>query len=95
MMPNFGVGVVRMNFEPDPEAVTAELARDINEQAARYEPGAIITKLEPHPEATKGMALLDVGFRRTDVPDSPRRDARFVHRGVVGPGGMLREVIRG
>ncbi|GAA2322235.1 hypothetical protein GCM10010149_89230 [Nonomuraea roseoviolacea subsp. roseoviolacea] len=95
MMPTFGVGVARMVFEPDPEAVTAELARDVNDQAAQYEPGAVITKLEPHPEASKGMAMLDVGFRRTDTPAAPTREARYVHRGVVGPGGMLREVIRG
>lgn len=95
MLPYFGVGVARMVFEPGPEEVTVDLAIQVNNQAKAYEPGAEITKLEPHPEASKGMAYLDVGFRRTDAPDSPTRAARFVHRGLVGPGGMRREVIRG
>lgn len=95
MMPDFGVGVARMVFEPGPAEVTADLSQQVNVQAKAYEPGAEITKLEPHPEPSKGMALLDVGFRRTDTPEAPTREARYVHRGVVGPGGMRREVIRG
>jgi hypothetical protein len=95
MLPDFGVGVARTVFEPDPAAVTAELSQSINTQAAQYEPGAIITKLTPHPQATKGMAMLDIGFRRTDTPDAPTREARYVHRGLIGPGGIRREVIRG
>lgn len=95
MMPTFGVGVSRMVFEPGPAEVTADLATQTNLQAQAYEPGAVITKLEPHPEPSKGMALLDIGFRRTDTPEAPTREARFVHRGLVGPGGMRREVVRG
>lgn len=95
MMPDFGVGVSRMVFEPSPDQVTAELSGDVNVQAIRYEPGAIITKLDPHPNAERGEAILDVGFRRTDTPAAPTDKARYVHRGVTGPGGMRREVIRG
>jgi phage baseplate assembly protein W len=95
MLPDFGVGVARTVFEPDPSEVTAELSIDINTQANRYEPGAVITKLTPHPEASKGMAMLDVGFKRTDTPEAPTKEARYVHRGLIGPGGIRREVIRG
>ncbi|MDP9870463.1 MULTISPECIES: GPW/gp25 family protein [Streptosporangium] len=95
MMPEFGVGVARMVFEPDPSTVVADLSIDVAEQAALYEPGAVITKLTPYPEPSKGMALLDVGFKRTDTPDSGVAASRFVHRGVVGPGGTVSEVIRG
>ncbi|MFI6495899.1 GPW/gp25 family protein [Nonomuraea typhae] len=95
MLPDFGVGVNRMVFEPSPEQVTAALSVDVNTQAARYEPGAKITRLDPRPNAERGEALLDIGFQRTDTPASPTNGARYVHRGVTGPGGMRREVLRG
>lgn|GEM_PF-3630023 len=94
MLPNLGVGVARFVFEPDPAQVTSDLTTEIKQQAARYEPGATITRVIPYPDAKKGEALLDVEYVRTDTPDSTR-SSRFVHLATIGDGGIINEVIRG
>jgi phage baseplate assembly protein W len=95
MLPRLGVGVARLVFEPDIGLVNAELTTKIKNQAATYEPGASIARVTPHPEASAGQALLDVEYTRTDTARSGQSISRYVHRAVVGPGGIIREVLRG
>lgn len=95
MRPEFGVGAAKMVFEPDPSAVVAELSIEVDRQAALYEPGAVITRIDPHPDATKGMSMMDIYYVRTDTPETGVEASRFVNTASVGPGGIVYEVIRG
>ncbi|MGW0060352.1 GPW/gp25 family protein [Streptosporangium sandarakinum] len=92
MIPQLGVGVARMVFETDAATVVAELTTDISYQASRYEPTVAIREIIPYPDAAKGEARLDVRYARTDTPASGMSGSRFVHRAVVGAGGLISEV---
>lgn len=96
IIPNYGVPVSSMLFQPNDLSSSAELVDMISVAADYWEPGVIVTSATPIPTADdQGVASVDVGFIRTDAADSPPALARNTNSVTVYPGGRIVEAVRG
>lgn len=96
MLPDYGVPVADLLFEPDAPFVSQEIARAVTSAFTAYEPGVILQRATPIPDATQqSLARVEVDYVRRDSGTSPSSIALQTNTAVVRVGGGVSEVISG
>jgi phage baseplate assembly protein W len=92
----YGVPLSDALFEGSDEVVAQDVAQDIAEAMATYEPGVKIQEIAPVPgNSGDGLATVSFKYLRTDSPTTNIAVARNQNVAVVTAGGKVSEVIRG
>lgn len=92
----YGVPLADALFEGSDEVVAQDVAVDIADAMAIYEPGVQILELAPVPGASgDGLATVSFKYLRTDAPTTNIAVSRNQNVAVITAGGKVSEVIRG
>jgi phage baseplate assembly protein W len=93
---NYGVPLSEMLFEGDDEVVAGDLASDIADAMATFEPGVGIRQIArvPGPDGD-GLSVVSVQYLRTDSPTTSIAASRSQNVAVISASGKVSEVIRG
>jgi phage baseplate assembly protein W len=85
-----------MLFEDDDEETASDVAVDIANAMATYEPGVQIQELQPIPgPAGDGLSMVSFKYLRTDAPSTRIIDSTQQNVAVISVGGKVTEVVRG
>jgi phage baseplate assembly protein W len=96
MLPDYGVPVADLLFDPDASFVAQEVSRAVERAFTAYEPGVVLRRAVPVPDATQqSLARIDVDFMRRDSGKSPSSIAVQTNTAIVRVGGAVSEVISG
>jgi phage baseplate assembly protein W len=92
----YGVPLSEMLFEDDDEETASDVAVDIANAMATYEPGVQIQELQPIPgPAGDGLSMVSFKYLRTDAPSTRIIDSTQQNVAVISVGGKVTEVVRG
>uniref|UniRef100_A0AAU3I672 GPW/gp25 family protein n=1 Tax=Streptomyces sp. NBC_01393 TaxID=2903851 RepID=A0AAU3I672_9ACTN len=96
MLPDYGVPVADLLFEPSARFVTQEITRAVETAFATYEPGVVLQKAVPIADtAQQSLARIEVDYTRREDGTSPSSLALHTNTAVVRVGGTVNEVISG
>jgi phage baseplate assembly protein W len=96
VLAEYGVPLSDALFEGSDEVVAQDVALDIAEAMATYEPGVKIQEIAPVPgNSGDGLATVSFKYLRTDSPTTNIAVARNQNVAVITAGGKVSEVIRG
>lgn len=96
MLPDYGVPLAGLLFEPGEDLVEAEITDLVTAALARWEPGAFVHSVTPVPDDEGyGVASVQVHFTRTESASSPDSFARKLNTATITVGGDVREQIIG
>jgi phage baseplate assembly protein W len=96
MLPDYGVPVADLLFEPDAPFVAQEISRAVTTAFNSYEPGVVLQKATPIPDSTQmSLARIEVDYIRREDGASPSSLALQSNTAVVRVGGTVSEVISG
>lgn len=96
MLPDYGVAVADLLFEPNAPFVAAEIQRAVTQAFAVYEPGVLLQRAVPIPDAgQQSLARVEVDYVRRDSGLTPANIALQTNTAVVRVGGTVSEVVSG
>jgi phage baseplate assembly protein W len=96
MLPDYGIPLSGVLFEPDDQLVGQEMAQMVANGLALYAPGVVVKSVTPVPTPDGyGIATVNVQFTRSEAPDTNPALSRSINTALVSAGGEVREVIRG
>jgi phage baseplate assembly protein W len=96
MLPDYGVPVADLLFEPDAPFVAQEISRAVTTAFNSYEPGVVLQKATPIADSTQmSLARIEVDYIRREDGASPSSLALQSNTAVVRVGGTVSEVISG
>ncbi len=96
MLPDYGVPVADLLFDPDASFVAQEISRAVTTAFNAFEPGVILQRAIPVPDATQqSLARVEVDYIRREAGSSPSNIASQTNTAVVRVGGTVSEVISG
>jgi phage baseplate assembly protein W len=96
MLPDYGVPVADLLFDPNAGFVAQEITRAVTTALTAYEPGVVLQRAIPVPDASQpSLARIEVDFVRRDAGSSPSSIASQTNTAVVSVGGTVSEVISG
>jgi phage baseplate assembly protein W len=96
MLPDYGVPVADLLFDPDASFVAQEISRAVTAAFTTYEPGVVLQKATPIPDASQmSLARIEVDYVRREAGVSPSSLALKTNTAVVSVGGTVSEVISG
>lgn len=96
MLPDYGVPVADLLFEPGAAFVAREISRAVTEAFTTFEPGVILKNATPIPDASQlSLARVAVDYVRRDAGSSPSSLSLQTNTAVVRVGGTVSEVISG
>jgi phage baseplate assembly protein W len=96
MLPEYGVPVSDLLFDPDSAFVAQEITRAVTAAFTIYEPGVVLQRAIPVPDAgQQSLARIEVDYVRRDAGSSPSNLASRTNTAVVRVGGTVSEVISG
>jgi phage baseplate assembly protein W len=96
MLPDYGVPVADLLFDPDASFVAQEISRAVTGAFNTYEPGVVLQKATPIPDASQlSLARIEVDYMRRESGSSPSSLSLQTNTAVVRVGGTVSEVISG
>jgi phage baseplate assembly protein W len=96
MLPDYGVPVADLLFDPDATFVAQEISRAVTTAFNTYEPGVVLQKATPIPDASQmSLARIEVDYMRREAGSSPSSLSLQTNTAVVRVGGTVSEVISG
>jgi phage baseplate assembly protein W len=96
MLPDYGVSVADLLFEPSARFVTQEITRAVENAFATFEPGVVLQRAVPIADHTQqSLARIEVDYTRREDGTSPSALAQHTNTAVVRVGGTVNEVISG
>ncbi|MFE2101073.1 GPW/gp25 family protein [Streptomyces sp. NPDC059468] len=96
MLPDYGVPVADLLFEPNARFVAQEITRAVETAFNSYEPGVVLQKVTPIQDSTQqSLARVEVDYIRREDGTSPSSLANQTNTAVVHVGGTVSEVISG
>jgi phage baseplate assembly protein W len=96
MLPDYGVPVADLLFDPDASFVAQEISRAVTAAFTTYEPGVVLQKATPIPDASQlSLARIEVDYMRREAGASPSSLSLQTNTAVVRVGGTVSEVISG
>lgn len=96
MLPDYGVPVADLLFDPDANFVAQEISRAVTKAFNAYEPGVVLRRATPVPNTSQqSLARVKVDYIRREDGASPSSLALQTNTAVVRVGGTVSEVISG
>jgi phage baseplate assembly protein W len=96
MLPDYGVPVADLLFDPDASFVAQEISRAVTTAFTTYEPGVVLQRAVPIPDNTQqSLARVEVDYIRREDGTASSSLALQTNTAVVRVGGTVSEVISG
>ena len=96
ILSDYGVPTQELLFAPDDELVAAGIALRAKEMLAKYEPGVVLQRVVPIPNAdSSGIAEVALDYVRRESSTSSSSLSRNTNTAIITVGGHVSEVIRG
>jgi|SRR5581483_2343870 len=85
MLPDYGVPLKRYLFEPGADVVDQQIVLDVRAQMRQWEPGLIITNIQPVFNDDLGTATVDMTWENTPAISAATQQAVIHVGGTVTP----------
>lgn len=96
MANDYGVQTRSLLFEPEDFVMADQIADNVREQMATYEPGVLVRSVDPVPDpGGTGLVEVRLDYVRREAAATDLSISRATNTAVIGIGGTVEEVIRG
>lgn len=96
MLTDYGVQTRSLLFMPEDDVMSDQIADDVREKMATYEPGILVRSVDPVAgEYGDGLAEVRLDYVRRESAATDFAISRGTNTAVISIGGTVEEVVRG